>query len=138
LKVPALGADTEKVRAELEGQDFFSNRQNRCEARMNQVQDVYPGRSGELREVGLRDGLQLVKTFPSPRRATLACVTNMAPASGISEAAFVPGRQRTFPNSPTSAISSNTVASLPGRRHRAGLNERGVNEAPGVSARLIR
>ena len=32
---------------------------------MTCVQDVYPGSRVSLREVGLRDGLQLVKTFPS-------------------------------------------------------------------------
>ena len=32
---------------------------------MTQVQDVYPGQRVSLREVGLRDGLQLVKTFPT-------------------------------------------------------------------------
>jgi len=32
---------------------------------MTRVQDVYPADKVSLREVGLRDGLQLVKTFPS-------------------------------------------------------------------------
>src|SRR6266478_6551144 len=32
---------------------------------MTRVQDVYPDDRVSLREVGLRDGLQLVKTFPS-------------------------------------------------------------------------
>jgi len=32
---------------------------------MTRVQDVYPTDRVNLREVGLRDGLQLVKTFPS-------------------------------------------------------------------------
>src|SRR5229473_2351718 len=32
---------------------------------MTRVQDVYPADRVSLREVGLRDGLQLVKTFPS-------------------------------------------------------------------------
>ena len=32
---------------------------------MTSVQDVYPDDRVILREVGLRDGLQLVKTFPS-------------------------------------------------------------------------
>ena len=34
---------------------------------MTRVQDVYPDDRVSLREVGLRDGLQLVKTFPSTR-----------------------------------------------------------------------
>ena len=32
---------------------------------MTRVQEVYPDNKVILREVGLRDGLQLVKTFPS-------------------------------------------------------------------------
>src|ERR1700751_3328591 len=32
---------------------------------MTRVQEVYPGDRVSLREVGLRDGLQLVKSFPS-------------------------------------------------------------------------
>ena len=32
---------------------------------MTRLQDVYPDNKIILREVGLRDGLQLVKTFPS-------------------------------------------------------------------------
>ena len=32
---------------------------------MTQVHNVYPEGRVSLREVGLRDGLQLVKTFPS-------------------------------------------------------------------------
>src|SRR5882757_4721418 len=35
------------------------------EAPMTRVQDIYPANRVILREVGLRDGLQLVKTFPS-------------------------------------------------------------------------
>ena len=63
LKVPVLGADTEAVRAELE-QDFPQPTTLR-EAIMTRLQDVYPDNKVILREVGLRDGLQLVKTFPS-------------------------------------------------------------------------
>ena len=32
---------------------------------MSNVRDIYPDDRIVLREVGLRDGLQLVKTFPS-------------------------------------------------------------------------
>ena len=32
---------------------------------MTRVQEIYPDGKIFLREVGLRDGLQLVKTFPS-------------------------------------------------------------------------
>src|SRR5258708_13025985 len=32
---------------------------------MTRLQDIYPDDRVSLREVGLRDGLQLVKTFPS-------------------------------------------------------------------------
>jgi hypothetical protein len=35
------------------------------EADMTRVHDIYPNDRVSLREVGLRDGLQLVKTFPS-------------------------------------------------------------------------
>ncbi len=59
LQVPALGADNEAVLAELglgpeaEGSGMTS------------IDDIYPEGRVVLREVGLRDGLQLVKNFPS-------------------------------------------------------------------------
>src|SRR5215470_2137655 len=41
------------------------SRQSGEEARMTDVHKIYPRDRVVLREVGLRDGLQLVKTFPS-------------------------------------------------------------------------
>src|SRR5579872_3019016 len=35
------------------------------ETRMSKIQEIYPEGRVSLREVGLRDGLQLVKKFPS-------------------------------------------------------------------------
>jgi len=73
LKVPPLGADTLAIRAEPRRERDRSakirfNRQKRREAPMSSVQDIYPMNRVTLREVGLRDGLQLVKTFPSTER----------------------------------------------------------------------
>src|SRR5437764_10921862 len=38
---------------------------SRWEARMSRIETIYPADRVSLREVGLRDGLQLVKKFPS-------------------------------------------------------------------------
>src|SRR6202021_3921195 len=43
----------------------ISHQQGRTEARMTKLRDIYPGDRVILREVGLRDGLQLVKKLPS-------------------------------------------------------------------------
>ena len=57
-----LGADTEDARTELRKKDMSTTPR---EAEMTRVQEIYPSDKVILREVGLRDGLQLVKKFPS-------------------------------------------------------------------------
>ena len=53
---------------------------------MTRLQDVYPDDRVSLREVGLRDGLQLVKTFPSTAEKQRGSATNGA-GGGISRSA---------------------------------------------------
>ena len=75
------------------------------EAAMTRVQELYPDNKIVLREVGLRDGLQLVKKFPS----TAAKQRWMRDeyAAGVRHfevGSFLP--ERPFRNSPTCATSS--------------------------------
>jgi hydroxymethylglutaryl-CoA lyase len=96
---------------------------------MTCVQDVYPGDRVSLREVGLRDGLQLVKTFPSTA-AKQRWVRNEygAGVRHFEVGSFLP--PRTFPQIADVREIVKTVASLPGAHGVAlALNERGVNEA---------
>ncbi len=96
---------------------------------MTRVQDVYPSDKVSLREVGLRDGLQLVKKFPSTsakqrwvREEYAAGVRHFEVGS------FLPAK--TFPQFADVRDVIATVASLPGAHGVAlALNERGVNEA---------
>jgi hydroxymethylglutaryl-CoA lyase len=96
---------------------------------MTRIQDVYPDDQVSLREVGLRDGLQMVKTFPSTaakqrwiRDEYGAGVRNFEVGS------FLPAK--TFPQFADVRDMVETVASLPGAHGVAlTLNERGVNEA---------
>jgi hydroxymethylglutaryl-CoA lyase len=96
---------------------------------MTRVQDVYPDDRVSLREVGLRDGLQLVKTFPSTaakqrwiRDEYDAGVRNFEVGS------FLP--VKTFPQFADVREIVATIAALPGAHGVAlALNERGVNEA---------
>ena len=96
---------------------------------MTNVQDIYPEGRVILREVGLRDGLQLVKTFPSTaakqrwiREEYGAGVRHFEVGS------FLPAR--TFPQFADVREMVQAVASLPGAHGIAlTLNERGVNEA---------
>src|ERR1700704_5814971 len=96
---------------------------------MTRVQDVYPTDRVNLREVGLRDGLQLVKTFPSTaakqrwlRDEYGAGVRNFEVGS------FLP--VKTFPQFADVLDIVDTIAALPGAHGVAlALNERGVNEA---------
>ena len=96
---------------------------------MIRVQDVYSGDRVSLREVGLRDGLQLVKTFPST--AAKQRWLHEEYAAGVRHfevGSFLPAS--TFPQFADVREIVRTVASLPGAHGIAlALNERGVNEA---------
>jgi hydroxymethylglutaryl-CoA lyase len=96
---------------------------------MTRVQDIYPEDRVTLREVGLRDGLQLVKKIPSTsakqrwvREEYAAGVRHFEVGS------FLPAK--TFPQFVDVREIIQTVAALPGAHGMAlALNERGVNEA---------
>ena len=96
---------------------------------MTRVQDVYPDDRLTLREVGLRDGLQLVKTFPS----TAAKQRWIRDEYGVGVrhfevGSFLPASR--FPQFADVLDVVRTVAALPGAHGIAlALNERGVNEA---------
>jgi hydroxymethylglutaryl-CoA lyase len=96
---------------------------------MTRIQDVYPDGRVSLRETGLRDGLQLVKTFPSTS-AKQRWIRDEYD-SGVRHfevGSFLPAS--TFPQFVDVGDIIATIASLPGA-HGVGLalNERGVNEA---------
>src|SRR5712671_6317682 len=96
---------------------------------MTRVTDVYPDNRISLREVGLRDGLQLVKTFPT----TAAKQRWMRDEYGagvrhFEVGSFLPASR--FPQFADVRDIVNTVAALSGAHGVAlALNERGVNEA---------
>ena len=96
---------------------------------MTKVDDIYPGDRVVLREVGLRDGLQLVKKFPS----TIAKQRWVRDeyAAGVRHfevGSFLPAK--TFPQFVDVRDIIATVASLPGAHGIAlTLNERGAIEA---------
>jgi hydroxymethylglutaryl-CoA lyase len=96
---------------------------------MSRVSDVYPEGRVILREVGLRDGLQLVKTFPST--AAKQRWIRDEYAAGVRHfevGSFLPAR--TFPQFADVREIVSTVGSLPGAHGIAlVLNERGANEA---------
>ena len=96
---------------------------------MTRVHDVYPSDQVSLREVGLRDGLQLVKKFPSTA-AKQRWVRDEYDA-GVRHfeiGSFLPAK--TFPQFADVREVIETVAALPGAHGIAlTLNERGVNEA---------
>jgi hydroxymethylglutaryl-CoA lyase len=96
---------------------------------MTRVLDVYPEDRVILREVGLRDGLQLVKSFPST--AAKQRWVRDEYAAGVRHfevGSFLPAK--TFPQFADVREIVSTVGSLPGAHGVAlALNERGVNEA---------
>ena len=96
---------------------------------MSNLHDIYPDDRIILREVGLRDGLQLVKTFPSTaakrkwiQREYDAGVRHFEVGSFLSA--------KTFPQFADVLEIVGTIAALPGA-HGIGLalNERGVDGA---------
>src|SRR3979490_2447301 len=96
---------------------------------MTRVQEVYPDHRVSLREVGLGDGLQMVKTFPS----TVAKQRWLREEYGAGVRRFEVGSflpANTFPQFVDVREIVKTVAALPGAHGIAlALNERGVNEA---------
>ena len=96
---------------------------------MSRVQDIYLNDRVSLREVGLRDGLQLVKTIPST--AAKQRWIRDEYAAGVRHfevGSFLPAK--TFPQFADVRDVVKTVAELPGAHGIAlALNERGVNEA---------
>ncbi len=96
---------------------------------MSRVQDVYPDDRVSLREVGLRDGLQLVKSFPSTSAKQRWIRDEYAAGVRHFEVgSFLPSK--TFPQFADVRDIVKTVAELPGAHGIAlALNERGVNEA---------
>jgi hydroxymethylglutaryl-CoA lyase len=96
---------------------------------MTRVQDVYPDDRVSLREVGLRDGLQLVKKFPSTAAKQRWIRDEYGAGVRIFEVgSFLPAK--TFPQFADVRDIVTTIAALPGAHGVAlALNERGVNEA---------
>lgn len=96
---------------------------------MTRVHDIYPNDKVTLREVGLRDGLQLVKTFPSTSAKQLWVRDEYAAGVRHFEVgSFLPAK--TFPQFVDVRDVVTTIAALPGAHGIAlALNERGVNEA---------
>ena len=96
---------------------------------MSRVQDIYPDDRVSLREVGLRDGLQLVKSFPSTSAKQRWIRDEYAAGVRHFEVgSFLPAK--TFPQFADVRDIVETVAELPGAHGVAlALNERGVNEA---------
>src|ERR1700681_2253167 len=104
---------------------------------MARVQDIYPEDRVTLREVGLRDGLQLVKQIPSTsakqrwvREEYAAGVRHFEVGSSLPA--------KTSPQFVDVREIIQTVAALPGAHGMAlALNERGVNEALASGVREI-
>jgi hydroxymethylglutaryl-CoA lyase len=96
---------------------------------MTDVKTIYPSDRVVLREVGLRDGLQLVKTFPSTEaKRRWVRDEHAAGVRHFEVGSFLPAK--TFPQFVDVRDVVATVASLPGAHGIAlALNERGVNEA---------
>jgi len=96
---------------------------------MSRVQQVYSQGQVTLREVGLRDGLQLVKTFPSTAAKQRWLREEYAAGVRCFEVgSFLPAKS--FPQFADVGEIVATVAALPGAHGIAlVLNERGVNDA---------
>jgi hydroxymethylglutaryl-CoA lyase len=96
---------------------------------MTRVQDIYPADRVILREVGLRDGLQLVKKFPSTAgKQRWVRDEYGAGVRHFEVGSFLPAK--TFPQFVDVRDVIATVKELPGAHGIAlVLNERGGNEA---------
>jgi hydroxymethylglutaryl-CoA lyase len=96
---------------------------------MTDVQKIYPRDRVVLREVGLRDGLQLVKTFPSTDAKRRWVRDEYAAGVRCFEVgSFLPAK--TFPQFVDVRDVVVTIGSLPGAHGISlVLNERGANEA---------
>jgi hydroxymethylglutaryl-CoA lyase len=96
---------------------------------MTRIQEIYPDGRITLREVGLRDGLQLVKTFPSTQaKQRWVREEYAAGVRHFEVGSFLPAK--TFPQFADVRDIVQTVAGLPGAHGVAlVLNERGANEA---------
>jgi hydroxymethylglutaryl-CoA lyase len=96
---------------------------------MTRLQDIYPDDRVSLREVGLRDGLQLVKTFPSTAAKQRWIRDEYgAGVRHFEVGSFLPASR--FPQFADVLDVVRTVAALPGAHGIAlALNERAVNEA---------
>ena len=96
---------------------------------MTKLRDIYPGDRVILREVGLRDGLQLVKKLPSTEaKQRWVREEYGAGVRHFEVGSFLPAK--TFPQFVDVRDVIATIAALPGAHGIAlTLNERGVNEA---------
>lgn len=97
--------------------------------RMTRLEDIYPGDRVTLREVGLRDGLQLVKKFPSTEaKQRWIRQEHAAGVKHFEVGSFLPAKA--FPQFADVRGVIATVAALPAAHGIAlALNERGVSEA---------
>src|SRR5215475_13223466 len=96
---------------------------------MSSIRGIYHSSRVTLREVGLRDGLQLVKTFPSTEAKRRWIRDEYAAGVRHFEVgSFLPAK--TFPQFADVRDVVATIASLPGAHGVAlVLNERGANDA---------
>jgi len=101
---------------------------------MTRVQDVYSADRVVLREVGLRDGLQLVKKFPSTAaKQRWLRDEYRAGVRHFEVGSFLPAKS--FPQFADVREIVATVAALPGAHGIAlAFNERGVRPTPTVRA----
>src|SRR5260370_5627960 len=104
---------------------------------MTRLQDISPDDRVSLREVGLRDGLQLVKTFPlTAAKQRWVRDEYGAGVRHFEVGSFLPAR--TFPQFADGREVGRTVAALPGADGIAlALNEPCPNEALASSAAVI-
>src|SRR5205823_11318125 len=132
VKKPSREVDTSKGFGKslpALGETRPSSKTTPHEAAMTRVKELYPDNKVILREVGLRDGLQLVKSFPSTSAKQRWMRDEYAAGVRHFEVgSFLP--PKTFPQFADVRDIIGTVASLPGAYLIAlTLNERGDNDA---------